>query len=213
VLDVAAGTGILTRAMARYVHSVTAVDMTEEMLAQARAAVAEAGIENVTIVHGRAESLPVESGTFDVVTARLAFHHLVDPAPVLAEMVRACRAGGSVAVIDLTSPEDGSLRDAYNHLERLRDPAHTMALTPGELVSLCADAALEVETCEARDVEVDCERWLALTGPPEEDADEVRSALRSELSGGPATGMRPFQRGGALRFLQRWAVVLARRRG
>jgi SAM-dependent methyltransferase len=211
VLDVAAGTGILTRAMARFAHAVTAVDMTDEMLAQARAAVAEAGLNNVSIVRGRAESLPFEYSAFDLVTARLAVHHLADAAPVLHEMVRVCRPGGCVALIDLTSPDDGEIRDAYNRLERLRDPAHTVALTPAEIAKLCADAELNVEVCEARDVEVDCARWLALTDTPEQNAEAVRSALQSELSGGPATGMRPFERDGSLWFLQRWAVVLARR--
>lgn len=213
VLDVAAGTGILTREMARFAHSVTAVDITDEMLAQARAAMAEAGLDNVSIVRGRAESLPFEYSAFDLITARLAVHHLADPASVLREMARVCRPSGWVALIDLTSPDDEDLREAYNGLERLRDPAHTVALTPAELAQLCTDAELQVELCEARDVEVDCERWLALTGPRDEDADAVRAALRAELSGGPPTGMRPFERDGSLWFLQRWAVVRARKSG
>jgi hypothetical protein len=68
---------------------------------------------------------------------------------------------------------------------------------------------------------VDCERWLALTGTPEANADEIRAALRSELTGGPPTGMRPFERRGgsdgaredSLWFTQRWVVVISRKPG
>src|SRR4029077_3333526 len=60
------------------------------------------------------------------------------PAAVVSEMVRVCRNGGRVTVCDVftTSPEQG---EAYDRLERHRDPSHTRALPMAELAALFAD--------------------------------------------------------------------------
>ena len=44
---------------------------------------------------------------------------------------------------------------AYNDLERLRDPSHTMALSKTQMKKLLADAGIAIERIETRDVEVD----------------------------------------------------------
>ena len=50
-------------------------------------------------------------------------------------MVRVCRPGGRVAVIDVftSSPEQA---EAYNRVEKLRDPSHVRALSLEELTGL-----------------------------------------------------------------------------
>lgn len=59
VLDVAAGTGLFGRALAHAVSSVTAVDITPEMIEQGRKKAREDGIDNLQWQLGSAEALPL----------------------------------------------------------------------------------------------------------------------------------------------------------
>ena len=211
VLDVATGTGHLSRALASRVAHVTAVDLTPEMLDEGRRQAAKDGIGNVTFEEGDAERLPYVDGTFDLVTTRLSFHHFVDPGPALGEMVRVCRPGGRVAVIDLLSPNDVALAERYNGYERLRDPSHVRALTRDELTQIIERAGLTIEEAAIRDVEVVTERWLAMTHTPEPARRTIQAVLAAEVAGGAPTGMRAFARDGAIGFLHRWAIVIGRK--
>lgn len=211
VLDVAAGTGHLSRAMAPRVGSVLAVDVTEEMLLALRKQAAAQKLRNVAAVRCLAEALPIPDEGFDLVVSRLAFHHLEQPNPVFREMLRACKAGGAVAIIDLVSPEDPEAAAAYNLCERNRDPSHSRALTEAELVGLLRNAGLVEVSSAGREIEVSVETWLNLTETPAKVAESIRSDLHDELAGGSITGMRPFHRDQDLMFLQRWVVAVGRK--
>ncbi|PYM16880.1 MAG: methyltransferase type 11 [Candidatus Rokuibacteriota bacterium] len=211
VLDVAAGTGHLSRALAPRVAHVTAVDLTPEMLEDGRRQAAKDGIANVTFEEGDAERLPYGDDAFDMVTTRLSFHHFVNARPALSEMVRVCRSAGRVAVIDLLSPDDAALAERYNGYERLRDPSHVRALTRDELTRLIETSGLAIEEAAVRDVQVVTERWLAMTQTPESAAQRIRAALAEEVAGGTPTGMRAVARDGAVGFLHAWAIVIARK--
>ena len=136
VLDVAAGTGHLSRAMAPFVSTVLAIDQTPEMLLEGKKQAEREGLPNVSFEQGSAESLPYPSDVFDLVTSRFAIHHLEVPSLALGEMVRVCRHFGKVAVIDMVSPDDPTLASGVNKLEKLRDRSHTRALTHQELGNL-----------------------------------------------------------------------------
>ncbi|HET8578739.1 MAG TPA: methyltransferase domain-containing protein [Methylomirabilota bacterium] len=207
-LDVATGTGHLARALAPRVRAVTAVDLTPAMLAEGRRLAAEAGLGNVSFEEGAAERLPYPDASFDLVATRLSLHHMLDPAPTVAEMARVARPGGLVAVIDLVSPDNPELAARYNALERLRDPSHTRALTLAELTASLGAAGLAISQTLTRDVEAILERWLKMTHTPPDARGTILEALTAELSGGPPTGMRPFRRDGELRFLHSWAILV-----
>ncbi|HEU5321305.1 MAG TPA: class I SAM-dependent methyltransferase, partial [Methylomirabilota bacterium] len=74
VLDVAAGTGHLTRALAPHVEHVTAVDITPAMLEQGRREAEAAGLANVAFEEGAAERLPYADAAFDLVVTRFSLH-------------------------------------------------------------------------------------------------------------------------------------------
>ena len=61
VLDVAAGTGHLSRAMAPHVKRVVALDLTPEMLAQGQREAEQQGLTNVVFEPGEAEHLPMRT--------------------------------------------------------------------------------------------------------------------------------------------------------
>jgi SAM-dependent methyltransferase len=93
VLDLAAGTGKLTRALLAAGLNVVAVEPQESMRAILAANV---GAERVR--EGVAEAIPLESHTIDAVTVADAFHWF-DHAVALAEIARVLRADGGLAVL------------------------------------------------------------------------------------------------------------------
>ena len=212
VLDVAAGTGHLARAIAPHVKRVVAVDLTTEMLLKGSHEAAEDGITNVTFEQGLAENLPYPHDAFDMVVSRFSIHHFEDPQMQIAEMVRVCRPEGRVAVIDLVSPDDETLAAAYNRLERRRDPSHTRALSVAELRRAVRDAGLEIVHTVSREVEVSVKPWLDLTGIEPEMRRAILDELTHELEGLTTTGMRPFMRDNELMFVQTWVVVVGVKR-
>jgi len=136
VLDVACGPGLVVCAFAPRVREATGIDVTPAMLERARALAAEKGLSNVAWRQGDVYSLPFDDGSFTIVTTRFSFHHFLDPAAVLREMVRVCAPGGRVVVVDDYASEDPAKAAAFNQLERLRDPSHVRCLTLTELKNL-----------------------------------------------------------------------------
>jgi ubiquinone/menaquinone biosynthesis C-methylase UbiE len=208
VLDVAAGTAHLSCAIAPHVQQVIAFDMTPEMLHEARNAIAKKGLQNVRCEEGDAHHLPYHDNTFDLVVSRLSLHHFTTPQIQLDEMVRVCKPDHMVGIIDLLSPDDEALREAYNHYERLRDPSHTTALTQAQVSSSMQEAGLSLTLADTRDIPVDFSRWVTMTGTDPQTTAAIQQALEQELDGGSTTGMRPYRENGALKFLQVWAVFI-----
>jgi SAM-dependent methyltransferase len=192
VLEVAAGTGHVSRTLAPRVRAVVALDATAAMLAQATRA------PNVVYMQGDAAALPFVDGSFDVVVCRFALHHFERPEVQVAEMRRCAR--GRLAVGDLVADPDD--RETQDRLERLRDPSHTRLLTADEI------AALIGPDIEVRDLVRPLGPWLAQTETPEDRAAQIRAALRDELAGGPATGFRPRLKDGELHFTHSLASAI-----
>ena len=208
VLDVAAGTGLLARAIAPRVTGVVAIDLTPEMLAHGRRCAERDRIENLRFDQGAAETLPYEPESFNAVVTRFSVHHFQDPEVVLRQMGRVCRRGGVVGVIDIVAPEDEALAEVYNGLERLRDPSHTRALTPHELKRTVESVGIRVTGDFHRDVSNDVTQWLDRTRSPAQARVEILEALGGELAGGPPTGMRPFESAGRLQFMHDWEILV-----
>ena len=208
VLDVAAGTGHLGRAIAPHVQRVVAVDLTPAMIAEGRREAAGAGLGNIAFEQGRAENLPYTDNSFDMVATRLSLHHFIDPQPAVQEMARVCKPGGQVGVMDMTSPDDAAPAAAYNRLERLRDPSHTRCLTREELCRRLEEAGLKIVQVVAKEIEVDLMRWLEMTNTGLEARRIIRDELIQELQGERTTGMRPFMRNDRLMFTQTWVTAV-----
>lgn len=94
VLDVGAGTGMLTAELVRRVgeQAVAAVDPSPPFVEAL-----EQRFAHVTAVRAVAEELPFESESFHASLAQLVVHFMSDPAAGLKEMVRVTRPGGVVA--------------------------------------------------------------------------------------------------------------------
>ena len=197
VLDVGCGPGDRAVALAPLVAQVTGLDLTPAMLDEARARQAAAGVGNVSWVEGDATEAPFPDGVFTLVLSQATFHHVADPAAILAEMRRVCAPGGRIAVIDLTpAPEKGP---AFDAIETLRDPSHTHALTAAELRGLGARLGLAEISVQPRATAMPIEPVLAASRPPPGMLERLRGLYARDAAGGAdALGMSASLKDGAV---------------
>ena len=137
VLDVACGPGIVTCAFAQRAAAAVGLDLVESMLERAAERADALGLANVEWVRGDVDALPWPESAFDAVVSRFSLHHLEEPAVALREMARVCARGGRLVICDL-APEPARA-EAFDAMERLRDPSHVRAFTEGELCALIAE--------------------------------------------------------------------------
>jgi ubiquinone/menaquinone biosynthesis C-methylase UbiE len=198
VLDVACGPGLISCAVAEIARRVTGLDLTPAMIEQAEQRQRRLGLSNVAWQIGNAQHLPFAAGSFSVVMTRYSFHHLLEPARVLAEMGRVCRAGGRVAVIDvcMQTAVQGAL---YDRMEQLRDPSHIRALTWAEFQQRFAAAGLRAVRTACYALPVDLEELLAATRTAANAAEQVRQIVAADMPT-DALGIGATRVAGRLRF-------------
>ncbi len=196
-LDIGCGPGALTGALARRLGAanVVACDPSEQF-------VAECGRRHpgVEVSVGRAEALPVESGSCDVAMAQLVLHFVADPDGAVREARRVVRPGGTIAACVWDFAEGMELLRAYWDAALTVDPnapdeATTMRFgRRGELTDLFVAAGLtgvREDTLEVASTYADFdELWAGLlggVGPAGSHASsmaaEQQASVRGELFG------------------------------
>jgi demethylmenaquinone methyltransferase/2-methoxy-6-polyprenyl-1,4-benzoquinol methylase len=115
VLDVAAGTGLVSRELAARLRArVVSFDPSERMLRAGVPANEEAGLaERIVPVLGRAESLPFRDGAFDALTFTYLVRYVDDPSATLRELARVVRPGGAIASLEFHVPQRPLLRAGW----------------------------------------------------------------------------------------------------
>ena len=189
--DVATGTGHTALALAERGCSVTGIDPTPAMLAEARALAEQRGLAGrVAFALGAAEGLPLPDGAVDIATCRRAAHHFDDIGLAVAEMVRVLRPGGRMGISDMCPP--AAVADLVNRLERLRDPTHGAALDDDAWRGVVERAGLRLRALELAEEDMGFEEWLAPVAPDGAEAEAIRRALaelpvaeRAAVTGGP----------------------------
>ena len=113
--DLGVGDGMLTLMLAEVAETVTAIDISKEMLSQLSARARAKGIQNLEVVEADIEDLPLPEASHDVVVASQALHHATSPARCLAEARRILVPGGRVLIIDLLAHTEEWVRLKLQH--------------------------------------------------------------------------------------------------
>jgi demethylmenaquinone methyltransferase/2-methoxy-6-polyprenyl-1,4-benzoquinol methylase len=106
VLDLACGTGDLSRAAMRRAYTVVGSDLSAGMLA--------ANHVGVPLVEAEGSSLPFTDGSFDGLVCGYALRNFTDLAATLAESARVLRPGGRLAVLEVDAPTSGVWRAGFD---------------------------------------------------------------------------------------------------
>jgi SAM-dependent methyltransferase len=162
VLDVATGGGHVARRLREHGCEVVTVDPAPGMRPD---------------VVARAEHLPFDEGSFDVVTCRIAPHHFDDIRAAVAEMAR-------VAQRLLVIEDNLFIDEQVEQAERLRDPTHVRCYSEEEWKETLTDARLEVERAERLERRRDVDDWLARVETPPADAERVKELLADRIEDG-----------------------------
>jgi ubiquinone/menaquinone biosynthesis C-methylase UbiE len=103
VVDLGAGTGLLTLALAPHVRELVAVDISERMLERLDDTATADGVDNVEPLVAGLRRIPLADEFATLVVSNYAFHHLDDPGKelALAEARRILRPGGRLVICDM----------------------------------------------------------------------------------------------------------------
>ena len=117
VLDLAGGTGDLTREFARKVGKdghVVLADINAAMLGQGRRRLVDAGIAgNVSIAQVDAQDLPFAERTFDRIAIAFGLRNITDKDAALASMYRVLKPGGKAMILEFSEPSE-AIKPAYD---------------------------------------------------------------------------------------------------
>src|SRR5271155_6113552 len=117
-LDVAGGTGDLTRGLARQVGKsgrVVLSDINRSMLEAGRDRLLDLGYAgNVLCLVADAERLPFADASFDCVTIGFGLRNVTDKASALASMRRVLKPGGQLLVLEFSQPVVPALKPLYD---------------------------------------------------------------------------------------------------
>ncbi|WP_346730452.1 class I SAM-dependent methyltransferase [Leucobacter allii] len=111
ILDLAAGTGTSSAALAAHGAEVVAADFSEGMLAEGRRR--HAGNALIDFVWADATALPFADDSFDAATISYGLRNVSDPRAALAEMRRVVKPGGRVVIAEFSTPPSPIVRGPY----------------------------------------------------------------------------------------------------
>ena len=163
VLDVGAGTGIIAHTIAPFVKKLVGIDISEDMLVQAQ----QEGFENIEWRVMDTHELAFKDETFDKVTARMVFHHIIyDTGRAMDECYRVLKRGGTM-IFSEGVPPSSHVVPFYTEMFRLKEERITFM--DDDLVDLIAQAGfknIKKEIIWSRQASI--RNWLENSGLPDE---------------------------------------------
>ena len=145
VLDLAAGTGTSTTAIARAGARVAAADFSLGMMSEGRRRGAP-----VPFIGADAQRLPFAEDSFDAAVISFGLRNVHEPRRALAEMVRVVRPGGRVVVCEFSTPSWRPFRTVYEkYLLRALPAVAGMVTTTADAYEYLAESILEWPDQEA----------------------------------------------------------------
>ncbi|BAV00028.1 MULTISPECIES: bifunctional demethylmenaquinone methyltransferase/2-methoxy-6-polyprenyl-1,4-benzoquinol methylase UbiE [Aurantimicrobium] len=112
VLDLAAGTGTSSAALAKSGAHVVAADFSPGMIEVGRKKHGKNPL--IEFVQADATALPFEDNSFDAVTMSFGLRNVVQPKKALAELYRVTKPGGRIVICEFSTPPAAPIRASYN---------------------------------------------------------------------------------------------------
>jgi ArsR family transcriptional regulator len=114
-LDIGTGTGRILELIAPHAKSADGIDLSQEMLAIARANLDQASLKNCQIRQGDMYQLPFGDNQYDAACIHQVMHFADEPNRVIGEAARVLRPGGKLVVVDFAPHDMEDLRNTYHH--------------------------------------------------------------------------------------------------
>lgn len=177
VLDLGCGAGHVSFSAAPVSASVTAYDLSEQMLAVVAASAKQRNLENITISQGPAEKLPFPDAAFDVVVTRFSAHHWADVPAAMNEVHRVLRPDGVAVVIDIIAAENPLHDTTLQAVELLRDASHVRDYRASEWAAMFGAAGFSHQQTSRWRLKMVFDEWVARMRTPSERVIAIRSLL------------------------------------
>lgn len=203
VLEVGAGTGAFLGLFAPVARLLVGIDVTVAMLREAATT-----YPSMELVGGEGARLPLGAGTVDVAVTAQMIHHVRQPVPVLTEMRRVTRPGGTLVVVDQCAPEQYETALVMTELERMRDPTHAMSRPPSAYRLMAQAAGWEVTSESVHEQRERFSDWMHPREFPPGRIEAVRRFLEAHA---PETGMGFEPAGDDWTFVRRRVLLVGRR--
>lgn len=136
VLDLGTGTGAVAERAAEVVGPgghVVGLDISLQMLASARARVVARGWTHVTLQEGRAEAIPADDSSFDVVLASLSLMYVIDREAAAREIARVLRPNGRLVAAVWAGPDECDIVRFQQTAGSFAGPPPVPGVGPGAL--------------------------------------------------------------------------------
>ena len=174
-LDLGAGGGHVSYALARHARRVIATDLSSEMLAAVARTAREKGLSNIETTQAPAEHLPFEDETFDFVASRFSAHHWRDFDAGLREARRTLKRGGRAAFVDVYAPGQALFDTHLQAIELLRDHSHVRDYTSAQWLDTLGRSGFAVEVCRTWQLRMDFPVWIARMQTPDVNVKAIRA--------------------------------------
>lgn len=182
VLDVATGAGHTAIKIAGYIKKVVAIDITREMLSQAKKQSDEKGIDNIEFCIEDVHNMKFADNTFDIVASRLAAHHFSNIKNALKEMCRVLKPGGKLYILDCSVVDGDESEKMYNKIEFLRDSSHVYSYSSRLWNEMLKELPLKVQKTNFYKLRYELPMWFDRMGATSKNRDEIFKILNN-LSG------------------------------
>ncbi|MEM3277602.1 MAG: methyltransferase domain-containing protein, partial [Thermoplasmata archaeon] len=157
--DFATGTGFTAIALSRYVNKVFAIDITVEMLAEAKKLAVNNNITNIEFLNENVTCTSFKDNSLDIVVTRRAAHHFSDKQAFVLEVRRILKNGGKLGIVDMVIPESDNI-SFFNTLEKTRDSSHNEALKYTEWLAMLEKFDFTIDRSELFIEKMNFKDWL-----------------------------------------------------
>ena len=184
-LDLGCGAGHASFALARGgARRIIAYDLSSQMLGvvAAEAALrgyASSGNEQIETLCGPAERLPFADASIDLAVTRFSAHHWLDLSQAVREVARVLRPGGTLAVIDVLSPENALLDTVLQTLEILRDASHVRNYRISEWEAVLDAAGFTPPTITRWKLPLQFDSWVERIATPAPRIEALKTVSRA----------------------------------